>query len=496
MIRQFLTEGMVVAVLGGLLGVLSAGWMTRAILAANPDALPRTAGVEVSGSVLAFTALATLGTTLLFGVVPALSAGGRAGSPGFSREARGGTGGRGRRRFRRLLVAAEVSLSVVVLVAAGLVVRSFQALTSVDPGARTEGLLTFQLSPPQSDYPEAPTVRTFYEQLTERLEALPGVVGVTATSRLPLTGVSQRNDFVIEGRPPPGPGELAWNAFTIDVRPGYFEAMGIPLLKGRTFAETDGPDDAPVAVVNRELRETYFPGEDPVGQRIGYPLSADSAVYLSVVGVVGDIRSSLEEEPLPQLYRLQDQLPLLFGGYTRRFMNVAVRTEVPPGSLTGSVRAVVGELDPNLAVDRFRTMDDVFRGATAEPRLTRNLLAAFGILALILATVGIYGVVSYSVARRTREIGIRMALGAASSQVTGRMVREGVVPALVGLGVGVGVALGLGGLVQSILFDVAPTDPVTFGIVPALLLAVAVAASWIPARRASRVAPTEALRGE
>ncbi|NIP58596.1 MAG: FtsX-like permease family protein, partial [Gemmatimonadetes bacterium] len=285
-VRQFLTESLVVAGAGGGLGVLSAGWITRGILAVNPDALPRMSGIEVSGPVLAFTAAVTVGTAVLFGVVPAIWAGGRARAPGVA-EARGATGGPGHGRLRRILVGSEVAMSVVVLVAAGLLVRSFDVLTSVDPGIDPEGVLTFRVATPPAERPSDAEVRTFYQELLERLEGLPGVTLATAGGQVPLTGANNRNDFAIRGRAPRRQGELALNAQTMDVRPGYFEALGIPLRRGRAFTAEDGPQGPPVAVVNEELTRLYFPDGDPIGQFVGYPWVSDST-WMRVVGVVGD----------------------------------------------------------------------------------------------------------------------------------------------------------------------------------------------------------------
>jgi predicted permease len=285
-----------------------------------------------------------------------------------------------------------------------------------------------------------------------------------------------------------------WNAEWSGVLPGYFETVGIEVLSGRTFTEADGADGEPVTLIGRETAELFFPGDDPLGQRIALPGS--NAPWTRIVGVVEGTRTeSLQGELWPQVYFPHAQAPVMYYG-TPRSMGFTLRTELDPTSLAGSVRATVGELDPDLPLSGVRTMRQALGAAVAQPRLITNLLGAFALIALLLAALGIYGVVSYSVARRTREIGIRMALGAEGGQLAALMVKEGTWPALVGIAVGVPAALALSGLLSGLLYEVSPRDPVSFVALPLVLLGVALLSSYLPARRAARMAPTTALREE
>ncbi|MBW3533687.1 MAG: ABC transporter permease [Gemmatimonadetes bacterium] len=491
--RQLLTEGLVVSGLGACLGLLLAGWGTPALLALDPTALPRSEGVRLDRTVLAFTAGITVAATLLFALVPALQ--------GAGALARGLAGGRGssddtgRRSLRRGLVAGQAALSLVVVLAAGLAIRSFDALRSEDPGVRTANVVTFDLSLPSSSYPQGEDVARAYGALQERLEALPAVASAAAVSILPLRGLPGRGDFQPEGEAAPAGAVPAWNAHYAAVQPGYFETLGIPVLQGRALTEGDDAESPLVVGVSRALVERYWPGQDVLGRRITFAMGGDDPPWLTIVGVVGDVRALMDAPPDPQVYLAHDQLRAIpFGG--GRAMTVVARTGVEPGTLIPALRAAVAEMDPRLPLANVQTMEDVRSRAVARPRLAASLLGAFGLVALLLAAVGIYGVVSYTVARRTREIGVRVALGAGRGQVVRLMVREGTMPAAVGAAVGLVVALAGAGALREFLHGVSPTDPVSFIGLPLALLAVAVASAWLPARRATRVAPTEALRDE
>lgn len=492
--RQLLTESLVLAGAGAALGVVLAWWGTGAVLGIDPTAIPRAEGVALDGRVLLFAAGLATATAVLFGLVPALRADVSAPVETLAGEGRS-TSGIGRLRLRRTLVAAEVALSVVVVLAAGLVVRSFRTLSAVETGVETERLLTFQLSLPSASHPSDEQVPVFYASLLERLEALPGVERASVTSALPLTEDFGRWDFLVEGRPPPGDAVPAHNASPVWVDGGYFETMEMPVLRGRGLTPADDATGPFVAVVNEAAARRYWPGSDPLGERITFQFG-DDPVWLTIVGVVADARAErLDEDPRPQIYATHTQLNAHMGSVART-LTVALRTSGDPGGLLPAVRRVVGEMDPGLPLARVRTMEAVHREAVARPRLTTHLLAAFGLMALFLATVGIYGVVSYSVTRRTREIGVRVALGASRGSVVRLMLREGVWPAVPGLMVGVAAAFLLGGRVEDLLFGISATDPATFIGLPLLLLGVAALASWIPARRATRIAPSEALRVE
>jgi len=333
----------------------------------------------------------------------------------------------------------------------------------------------------------------FFGELRERLQALPGVRSASAVSRLPLSGEAGRSDFRIEGLSLPADGERMWNAEWSAVLPGYFRTAGIRLLSGRTFTEADGAESEPVVVIGRQTAELFFPDKDPLGARLAMP--SDDPVWARIVGVVEGTRTaSLDEELWPQVYVTHAQSGSIF--FSPRVMGYTVQTDLDPERLVPAVRAAVGALDANLPVSSVRTMAQAFRDTVARPRLLARLLGAFAFIALLLAAVGIYGVVSYSVARRTREMGIRRALGAEGRQLARLLVAEGTWPALVGVVVGLPVAVASSGLVAGLLYGVSPRDPVTYVVVPLILVTVALMSSYLPARRATRVAPSRALREE
>ena len=493
--RQLLTESLVLAGAGGTLGVGLAWLGLKGMLAINPSALPRMNEIGVSLPVLAFTGVVSVGTALIFGLVPALLAGRKAVSSSLSDTRT--TGGKSRKRFRQVLIAAEVALSLVVVLSAGLVVRSFRTLVNVDSGMSTESVLTFGVSLPFTDYESVESVLNFYDQFLDRVNALSGVDRASFVHLLPIPEGGRHTDILIEGRSVPGQGEAKWNAAHYMVQSGYLETTRIPLKSGRAFSASDGPGSELVALVSEEAARVFWPGDNPVGKRFGYEENdRNSPSLVTVVGVVGDVKvAGLDVETRPQIYVLQNQTERLWG-FTARTGNVLVRAGVKPESLVPAVRSVLANLDPSLPLANVRTMSDVIRSSVARPRLAANLLASFALVALVLAAVGVYGVVSYSVARRTREIGIRLALGANSVRVVRMMVHEGVGPALLGIVVGLTVAFGATVVLEGMLFGVSRTDPFTFIAIPATLLIVAIVASWIPSTRATRVDPTKALRTE
>jgi putative ABC transport system permease protein len=491
LVRQLLTESLTLAMMGSVLGLAIARWGTAALLRSAPATLPRSGEVGMDAGVLIFSAAVTVAAALLFGLAPALQAG-RAPAAALGGE-RSGTASGGRRRYRQVLVSAEVGLSVVVVLAAGLIVRSYRELTAVDPGVRVAGMLTFQLNLPRARYPEDAAAGLFFDELRTRLEALPGVRAASAASRLPLSGDAGRSDFRIEGRSVPADGERMWNAEWSVVLPGYFRTAGIRVLSGRTFTAADGPDSEPVVVIGRQTAELFFAGEDPLGARIA--IQSDNPVWARIVGVVEGTRtSSLDGELWPQAYVAQGQAARVY--FAPRVMGYTVQTDLAPERLVPAIRAAVAELDGDLPLASVRTMDQAFRDAVARPRLLTRLLGAFAFIALLLAGVGIYGVVSYSVARRTREMGIRLALGAEVRQLSRLLIMEGTWPALLGVGLGLPLAVASSGLVAGLLYGVSARDPLTFGVVPLILILVALASSYLPARRATGMAPSTALREE
>ena len=490
--RQLLTESLVLAGIAAALGLGLAQVGTRAMIAMAPTALPRLDQVRVDPSVLLFTAGIALLTAALFGVVPGLLAGRKA----LSRAASSGRGrAHGRGILRRGLVAGEVALSLVVVLLAGLLVKSWMALDRTDRGLETSNLLLFSITLPSSAYPEDRVVPGSFDALLDRIRQVPGVAGVTAGTTLPFTSGWSRWDFELDDRPPRKEGDRAWSAGISVVTPGFFETLGIPVLAGRGIGADDREDAPLVGVVSEAMASTYWPGESPLGKRWGYGASADSTrAWITVVGVARDpVRERLDEEPYPFVWVPAAQADRS-AGYTPRTLSVAVRTGVDPDALVAQVRDAVRAFDPNLPLYGVRTMDDAVAATLARPRLTTNLLGAFAFLALLLATVGIYGVISYSVAGRTREIGIRVALGARRAAVVRMILAEGARPVLLGIGVGLGGAWFATRLLGAMLYQVAPRDPTTFVALPAGLLLVALVASWLPALRATRIPPTQALR--
>lgn len=485
LVRQLLTESILLGMAGGFAGLLLALLGTEALLAARPDGIPRLDEVGIDGTIVAFTMLIALGTGLLFGLAPAVHAGRSELASSIRAGSRGGAGGQGANRVRRGLVVAEMALAVVLLIGAGLLIRSFQSLTAVDPGFRTERLATFGISLPSSGYPDGASIRNFYPRLLEQIGSMPGVQSVAAGSDIPLGGTSSIFGFDIENREPPAPG-FVQDAAATSVTPDYFSTLGIPLLRGRMLTSQDGAEAPEVLVVNEAFVRRYFPNEDPIGRRIS--LGGDE--WMEIVGVVGDApQDGVAEEVRPTIFGSLEQ-------FTRRWLTVVARTSGDPMALPGMVRREVASLDPNLPVQRFRTGEELVSASVAQPRFYMMLLAIFAGVALVLAAVGVFGVMSFLVTQRTREIGVRMALGADAASVL-RLVVGGALGLAV-LGVVIGVAAGLAGsrLLSGLLFEVDPVDPATFLAAAGVLLATAAAAGFIPARAATRVDPSTALRNE
>jgi putative ABC transport system permease protein len=492
-VGQLLTESVVLAALGGALGLVLARVGMEALVGLAPASIPRLDTAALDGGVLLFTAGAALVTGLLFGSIPALQAARRDLVAPLKEGGRGATAGQSRQRVRRSLVVAEVALAVVLVIGAGLLIRSFQELRQVELGFDPENVLTLQLALPGTDYPQTADLVAFYPQLLERVEALPGVRSAGAVGLLPLAQTVGDWGIDLEGRER-GPGDN-FHGFLQIVTPGYFETMRQPLVQGRFIEDTDRPDGLPAVVINETMAAVYWPGESALGKRLRIRARDDGA-WFTVVGVVRDIRhNAIVEESRNEMYFPHAQLPLALGGTTAA-MTLVVRTASSPLALSGPVREVVRTLDPNLPVANLRSMEQVVAHALAEERFTMLLLASFAALALLLGAVGIYAVIAYAVSRRTHEIGIRMALGAGTGRILRMVVLQGI--GLVGLGVAVGllVAFGVTRVLSGFLYGVTATDPLTFLAVPVLLAAVALLASYLPARRAARVDPMVALRAE
>ena len=494
--RQFLTESTILAVIGGVLGVGLAALGIAGLRFIDPSALPRMEEIRISIPVLGFTALVTLGTTLLAGLIPALRAGGEERSTRLASSNRS-TGGVAFRRLRFFLIAGQVALSVVVVVGAGLVARSLSELLHVDTGLETDGRLTFGFGFSPEDYPTSEERISFVERFQKGLESIPGVTEAGFTSNLPLSGSMWFEDPEVLGRPAAREGDSNPIAIAFLVSPGYLEAMGIGVVRGQGLSQADPDGSPPVALVNEEAARVFWDGDDPVGSRVRlrYP-GAEDRPWITVTGILEDTRpQGLRVDPFPQFFFLNSQ-SLLTTGSARGSGYFVVGTLGDPLSLIPGIRRVAAELDSNLPLTDLRTMDDLVRSATARSRFSTGLLAAFGLSALILALVGVYGVVSYSVARRVKEAGVRIALGAEGGQVVSLMVREGMRPALLGVGLGLLGSFLTAGLLEDLVFQISPTAPKTFlGLAPVLTF-VAWLACWIPARRCSRIAPMEALRRE
>jgi len=490
LMRQLLAESMVLAVLGGVAGLVLAVWGTGALVALDPEGIPRLGEVRVDAPVAAFTLGVSLLAGVLFGLVPAVQVT-RSGVFGSLREGgRGALSGRGSARMRNTLVVAEMALAVMLLAGAGLLIRSFVRLQSVDPGFRTEGALSFTLSLPEAAYRGEPARAAFYDRLQERLTALPGVREAAAVSELPMGGSARFLTFEVEGAEPVQPGREPVSQI-LRATPGYFRAMGIPVERGRAISPEDRAGAPRVMLMNREAARRFFPGQDPVGRRIRLALGDDTTtVSWEVVGVVGDVRQfGVGEDPEPAMYFPQAQAP-------EGSMGVVLRTAVAPLSVAGAVRREVKALDPDLPVNDLQPLEQLTAESVSQPRFYMLLLSIFAGVALALAAIGIFGVISYGVAQRTREIGVRVALGADPASVL-RIVVGGAL-GLAGLGVGIGVLGALAGtrVLSGLLFGVTTTDPATYAGVAALLMGVAALASWLPARAATRVDPAIALRAE
>jgi predicted permease len=490
--RQFLTEGIVIALVGGSLGMFLAWLGVVATRAWAPPSLGLVAGVSLNGGVLAFALATTVGTVLLFALAPALAATRISASETLKDGGRGATTGRARLRARQLMVIGEIALSVVLIVGGGLMIRTVQGIMAIDPGFRSEGVLTMELSVPTSRYADGAHVSGFFEELRHRVERLPGVQHVAAARLLPLAAQMGNWGVRVEGYTPQ-PNEDTPGDWQI-VTPGYFETLGLHLVAGRWFDERDQTGTPPVFVISQKFANKYFAGRDPLGGRI--QLMSDSTPWVTVVGVVRDVEhNELTAAPPPMFYAVHSQYEQV-GRFTPRTMSLAVRTTGSPLALAGAVRAQIRALDPQMPVAHVRTMDDIVRSSIARQRFSMLLLGAFGLLALVLAVVGIYGVVAQLVAARRQEFGVRAALGASPRALVRISLLDGLRQTAAGLAIGAVVALLLTRLMRGMLYGVTTSDPVTFALALVITGAVAMAASYLPARRAGRVDPASTLGAE
>ena len=494
LLRQFLAESVLLAALGGGVGLLLAVWGVSLLKTFIPENISQVRAITVDAKVLIFTLLVSLLTGLIFGLAPAAHASILNLNETLKEGGRDSAAGSRGNRIRGLLVVGEVAVSLVLLIGAGLLINSFLRLRNVDPGFRTDNLLTMSVVLPQQKYPDRARRSAFYTELVRRVEALPGVKSAAVANWIPLVRQGDSIGFSIEGRPDPAPGQgKRPTVVTRVVHPHYFRTMGIQFLRGREFGEQDKVDSPAAAVISETMARRFWPGEDPLGKRItpGRPDSTDPDDWVTIVGVVKDVRQfELVADPKPQMYLSYVQA----GFFAPR--HLVVSTNVEPLSLAATVRKAVWEIDKDQPVSDVSTMEDVLSESIARQRFSMLLLGIFAALALALAAVGIYGVLSYSVAQRTHEMGVRMALGAQRSDVLRLVVGQGLKLVLVGVALGLAAAFVLTRVMSSLLFGVSATDPTTFITISLVLTGVAVLASYIPARRATKVDPMIALRYE
>ncbi|HEX4438667.1 MAG TPA: ABC transporter permease [Thermoanaerobaculia bacterium] len=486
-VRQLLTESLCVSAVGGVLGLLLASWALGPIVRLAPDDIPRLAQTRIDPGVLLFTLALSIATGLLFGAAPALTASRPDPQAALSDGGRGSTGGRSRSRFRTLLFVSEVALAFVLVIGSGLLIRSLLSALAVAPGFRPEGTLALDVALPEAKYPDAGPRRQFYERAIAELRQLPGVEAASAIYCAPLVGRCWGSVYTLTDRALPPRGELpsaAWNV----AEPSYFQTAGIPLREGRQFTEADGADAPKVIIVNESFARHWWPGRSAVGKRVSQGFPDHDPKVFEIVGVVDDTRQeALDIAPRDEAFIPWAQSP-------HPSMTFVLRTTLPPMSLAKPAVAAIQSVDPDQSVSRVMPMTGYLSESVASRRFTTTLLGLFGLLALVLASVGIYGVVSYGVAERRREIGIRTALGARPRDVLRMIVGGALRLAAAGMAVGAIAALALSRLLSSLLFGVGPSDPATYAGVVVLLSSVVLAACVIPARGALRVDPNSVLR--
>lgn len=494
-VRQLLTESFLLSFAGGVFGVLLAHWGVKLIIAISPNSIPRFKEIGLDGRVLLFTMGVSILTGVIFGLAPALQASKPDLNETLKEAGRGSTGPR--HVMRSILVVSEVALTLVLLIGAGLMIRSFYHLQQVDPGFSADNLLTFNVSLPQKKYPEPQQRINFYQQLLQKIAAMPGVQSVAMATGLPLGNNGWQSGFWIEGRPEPPQGQRPLTEVA-QVSPGYFNTMQITLLRGRDFNEQDVMSPTPpdpqhptfrrpnVTIIDEEFARRYWPDEDPIDKQITF-----WGGKVTVVGIVRRVKMEglNEDSNRVQSYYPDSQNP-------SGSMSIVVRTVGDPTALSNGVRQQVLAIDPDQPIYSLQTMGQIWTDSVAPDRLFLILLSTFAAVALILAAVGIYGVMSYSVTQRTHEIGIRMALGARQTDVLGMVIRQGMKLALAGLGLGLVGAWMVTRVMSSLLFGVSATDPFTFTVISIALVAVALGACFVPARRATKVDPMIALRYE
>ena len=490
--RMLLTESLLLAVVGGAAGVLLATWGIDFLETLVPQSLAQVYGIPIDGRVLAFSAVVSLLTGVVFGLMPAVQVSKPNLSEALKEGGRGSGSSENRGRVRAALVIGEIALSLVLLAGAGLMIRSFSSLTSVDPGFKTENRLTMRMLLSGERYADPIKRRAFYDQMLERVQSLPGVESAGVITQLPLTIQGMNFIFSLEGQPPMTSASLPAAAFRV-VSNDYFRAIGIPLLRGRSFTSQDTADTQAVVVINRTMAERFWPDQEVIGKRFKIGPSDGSNPWLVVAGVVGDVRQNqLDQELKPEMYVSYNQ-------DRRGFAiprDLVVLTAGEPLNMAAAVRSEIWKMDKDLPLFKVQTMEQILALSVSARRFNMLLLSVFAALALILASIGVYGVMSYATAQRTHEIGIRIALGAEDRDVLRLVVRQGMILAFVGTALGILAALAVTRVLSSFLYAVTPSDPLTFVVASSLLLAVALGACFIPARRATKVDPMVALRYE
>jgi predicted permease len=493
--RQLLTETLLLAAVGAVIG-LGLGWTAvKGLSFLSLESTPQGTAVTIDAAVVGFTAALALGLTVLIALIPIAGLRRMNLSQTFREEGRSGTAGHGARLVRRGLVAAQVAFALMLLVGAGLLLASFQRVLAVHPGYETSGVLTGRVSPPISRYPGDDEIRAFWNRVTDRVRALPGVEAAGITSTIPLSGDTSDSVILAEGYVM-APGESLVSPYQTVVSPGYFEAMGIPLVRGRYFTVSDDERAPNVVVIDERLASRFWKGQDPVGRRMWRPDTPESlakgpgprSTFYTVVGVVGNIRLTglTEKEPVGAYYFPFAQDP-------RRSLVLATRTASDPAAVTSSIRAIVRDIDPELPFSSVLTMQQRLDESLINRRTPMVLASLFGGIALFLAAVGIYGVLAYQVAQRRKEIGIRLALGSDGRRIFSLIVREGMLLLAAGVGLGLAGAFAIRAAMATQLYGVQPMDPAVLGMVVAVLGAVAFLACAVPARRASRIDPLVAL---
>jgi len=490
LVRQLITESMILSAVGAVAGVVLAKWGMGVLIAMAPDDLPRVKSAAIDGTALAVTGGAALLIGLLFGVLPAVQTAAGDLANALRAGARGARTRRHANRTKRMIVAAEVALAVTLLTGAGLLIRSFRELMAVDPGFQPDHIMTMRVLLPEKTYDTLTKITNFSRQLESRIAALPGVRSAALGNAVPLDGTAFWLSFAIRGRAPVRQSDQPSASIRM-VTPSYFTVLGTPVLRGRAFTAEDRAGAPRVAIVNQTFVKKFMPNEDPIGKYVDIGWTRDGVRQGGqIVGVVGDTRDDeLQSIANPTFFLPFDQTP-------GEGVVISARTAAPPASIASALRGVVRDLDPTLPVYQVHTMEEQVASSVSRQRFYATLLGVFAAVALALAAVGLYGVIAYAVSQRTHELGVRVALGATGDRISRMVIGEGVILTAIGVLVGLAASLGGGRVITKLLYNVKASDPVTFVGVALLLGVVAACASYIPARRAARVDPLVAIRGD